>query len=124
MKIYCSHANAFPFREMLYTPIRTREELQVHHWVLPHEEHEDPADFNTKSIIPTCDLLIAEVSLPSTGVGIELGRAEMSGCPIIALYEKGSKLSQSATMVATEVIEYSSKDMIGETLEAIIRKYS
>lgn len=40
----------------------------------------------TKDIIKTCDLMIAEVSLPATGLGIELGWAKAFKVPILCMY--------------------------------------
>jgi len=44
--------------------------------------------------IRACDLLIAEVSVPSHGVGYEIGFALGIGKPVLALYQSGRKLSK------------------------------
>jgi len=43
----------------------------------------------------TCDLVVAEVTVPSLGVGYELGRACALGKPVLSLYrpEAGKRLS-------------------------------
>lgn len=67
----------------------------------------------TKELIKSCDLVIAEVSMPSTGQGIELGWANMLNIPIICIHEQGSKISRSLQYVAQEFIEYKgSEDML------------
>ncbi|NTU56773.1 MAG: hypothetical protein HGA79_11035 [Anaerolineales bacterium] len=44
--------------------------------------------------IRACDVLIAEVSVPSHGVGYEIGFALSLGKPVLALYQDGRKVSK------------------------------
>jgi nucleoside 2-deoxyribosyltransferase len=44
--------------------------------------------------IRECDLLIAEVSVPSHGVGYEIGFALGVGKPVLALHQNGRKVSK------------------------------
>lgn len=44
--------------------------------------------------IRECDVLIAEVSVPSHGVGYEIGFALGIGKPVLALYQEGRKVSK------------------------------
>ena len=44
--------------------------------------------------IRACDVLIAEVSVPSHGVGYEIGFALGIGKPVLALYQRGRKVSK------------------------------
>jgi len=44
--------------------------------------------------IRACDVLIAEVSVPSHGVGYEIGFALGLGKPVLALYQEGCKVSK------------------------------
>ena len=45
--------------------------------------------------INQCDVLVAEVTVPSFGVGVEMAHAGMRGKPVLALYQpsKGRRLS-------------------------------
>lgn len=53
------------------------------------------------------DLLIAEVSTPSLGIGMEMGLAAVNGIPIILLYKSGSEVSDFARgMPGVRLIEY------------------
>ncbi len=47
------------------------------------------------SLIDECDIVVAEVSTPSLGVGYEIAYAEAKGKPVICLYkpEEGKSLS-------------------------------
>ncbi|HEY5730501.1 MAG TPA: nucleoside 2-deoxyribosyltransferase [Anaerolineales bacterium] len=44
--------------------------------------------------IRACDALVAEVSVPSHGVGYEIGFALGMGKPVLALYQEGRKVSK------------------------------
>ncbi|HEY0220959.1 MAG TPA: nucleoside 2-deoxyribosyltransferase [Candidatus Paceibacterota bacterium] len=71
------------------------------------------------------DIVIAEVSHPSLGVGYEIGQAESLGKPVICFYkpEEGKKLS---TMIAgnkyTKVYEYKNLEDIAKNLEKELQK--
>ena len=92
MKIYIAHSTKYNFKEDLYAPIRNSELNSNYDFILPHENSD--GQFNSKDLFETgCDLLIAEVSLPSIGMGIELGWANMKNIPIICFYKKGSQVS-------------------------------
>lgn len=47
--------------------------------------------------IRACDALIAEVSVPSHGVGYEIGLALGIGKPVLALHQDGRKVSKMIT---------------------------
>ena len=47
--------------------------------------------------IRACDVLIAEVSVPSHGVGYEIGFALGLGKPVLAIHQQGRKVSKMIT---------------------------
>ena len=55
-----------------------------------------PEDVYTRDTnwIRECDVLIAEVSVPSHGVGYEVGFALGIGIPVLALHREGRKVSK------------------------------
>ena len=67
-----------------------------------------------------CDLVIVEVSLPSIGMGIELGWANMKKIPIICFYKKGSQVSGSIKAVTDKIIEYSDVNDFISKLEIVL----
>jgi len=71
--------------------------------------------------VRSCDSLVADVSIPSHGVGMEIMLAHMLGKRVICVCKKGTRLSRLLRgMPNTEIIEYSSfEDMEGE-LRAIL----
>lgn len=59
----------------------------------------DPVDVYTRDTnwIEGCDLLVAEVSTPSHGVGYEIGYALGLGKPVLCLYQEGVPVSKMIT---------------------------
>ena len=118
MKIYLTHPTNFDFKKDLYQPLRQSELNANYEIVLPHED--GAAQFNSKEQMSDFDLVVAEVSFPSTGQGIELGWADMAGVPIICMYKKGQKYSYALKTISEMFIEYTdSEDFIRKLTEQI-----
>jgi len=121
MKIYVPHSSNFDFKNNLYRPIRESKLNEVHQFILPQENGKEVI---TKDLIKSCHLVVAEVSYPSTGQGIELGWADIFSVPIVCLYQKDKKYSSSLNYVTNDFIAYSdSKEMISK-LEEFLKKFS
>lgn len=73
-------------------------------------------------MIEDSDALIAEVSMPSLGAGIEMGWADSFHHPVIAIYEKGSNPSFSIDNVVTDRVEYEGPEDMLQKLEAALEK--
>ena len=117
MKIYISHSSEYDYINKIYNPIKNSNLNEKNNFVLPHESKIT----NTKDVIANSDLLIAEVSEPSTGQGIELGWAN-NNTPILCIYEKGSKISSSLKFITNEFIEYEDCEDMIEKIKAFINK--
>jgi len=59
----------------------------------------DPKDVYERDVawIRACDVLVAEVSTPSHGVGYELAFALSIGKPVVCVYRAGQKVSKMLT---------------------------
>ena len=123
MKIYIAHSRNFDFQKELYNPIKNSPISKEHTFVFPHEESGEP--FNSKELFQKgCDLIIAEVSHPSTSLGIELGWADMLNVPIACIYRKNYKISGSLKAVTKIFLEYSdTEDLINKIKEAILKLF-
>jgi|SRR3989338_6972102 len=123
MKIYIAHSRSFDFQKELYNPIKNSPISKEHTFIFPHEESGEP--FNSKELFQKgCDLIIAEVSHPSTSLGIELGWADMLNVPIVCIYRKNSKISGSLKAVAKTFLEYSdTEELINKVREAILEPF-
>ncbi len=116
MNIYVAHSTSFDFKKELYDPIRKSALNKIHNFVLPHEHSTAP--YNSKEFFNTdCDLVIADVSNPSIGLGIELGWADKKLIPIICIYKRGSELSGSLKAVSQIFLEYGTERSLISAIE-------
>jgi len=104
MKIYVAHSSSFDYMQELYAPLRNSELNAQHMIFLPHETD---ARMNTKEAIEKSDLVIAEVSYPSTGEGIELGWADGFHKPILCVHKAGMEPSNSLKVISNTILAYS-----------------
>ena len=65
MQRYVSHSSSYDYINEIYNPIINSDISKTNTFFLPHENKNKIT--NTKDIIASYDLVIAEVSLPSTG---------------------------------------------------------
>ncbi len=104
MNIYICHSTSFDYQHQLYIPIKQSELFSQHQFILPHDHARDP--INSKEQIACCDLIIAEVSYPSTGQGIELGWAHSLNIPIYCFHLKDKKYSSSLKFISNNIFLY------------------
>lgn len=119
MNVYISHSTGFDYKEELYAPLK--EGLDGYTMFLPHE-HSDIA-VDTKQILQDSDLIVAEVSYPSTGQGIELGWGNEAGVPIVCVHHTDAKPSSSLRIVSDAFIEYSSPKELALRLQQFLQSY-
>ena len=113
MKVYISHSCKYDYTNRIYTPIKNSDLVQSNTFFLPHEDKNKIV--NTKDIISNCDLVIAEVSSPTIGQGIELGWADYAKIPIVCIYEKETRISTSLKFITNYFIEYEDiNDMVNK----------
>ena len=119
MKIYVGHSKSFDFQKDLYNPIKRSSLAGEHTFIFPHEQN--TALFDSKELFQNgCDLVIAEVSYPATGLGIELGWADMLGIPVVCIYKSGEKISGSLKSITNIFLEYSdTEDLVVKVAQAI-----
>lgn len=111
MKLYVSHSTKFDYEAELYEPLKTA--FATYDIFLPHDA--ENVDVKARDIISASDYLVAEVSFPSTGQGIELGWADGKNVPIICVYKTGSEVSSALRFVTNVFIEYGTTDeLIGK----------
>lgn len=118
MKIYVAHSSKMNYEEKLYNPIRESKLFLENDFVFPHIIGNI---YNTKDIIKSCDLVIAEVSEASIGLGIELGWADAYNIPILCIYENGKKYSTALEFVTNNFIQYTDKENMICEIEKFIK---
>lgn len=86
--------------------------------VMEVEASVSPIDVYSRDLawIRSCDVLIAEVSVPSHGVGYEIGFTLGIEKPVLALYQEGRKVSK---MISGNSDENLTLEMYTTTEEAI-----
>jgi nucleoside 2-deoxyribosyltransferase len=115
MRIYVAHPKTINFLQELYKPLESSLLARSVDFIFPHKTSGD--QFDSKSLFQNhgCDMVIAEVSVPATGVGIELGWANANNINIICFYKQGAKSSSSLQAVTNRILEYSdSTDLINK----------
>jgi hypothetical protein len=121
MEIYVGHSSSINFENELYRPLEQSQVSQRFNLVLPHKDNDQP--FNSKKFLgEECDLFVAEVSEASTGLGIELGWADLFDVPILAVYGEGSDPSNSIKVVADEIKVYSGTNDLINIIENKLRE--
>ncbi len=113
--IYIGHSRGpFDYLNELYRPIRESLLGNDFEIVFPHEE--GVPDFSSKKLFQKgCDLFIAEVSFPSTGLGIEIGIANMLGVPIACIHKSDAGVSSSLRRITNQFIAYKTpEDLLRE----------
>ena len=121
MKIYVAHSTSFDYKQELYLPIRQSDLNSQHDFILPHESSNEPYDSNTLFATAQVDLVVAEVSYPSTGLGIEIGWADSCGIPIVCVHRSDSKPSGSLKVVTDDIVKYSSHKELISGIGAILK---
>lgn len=66
-----------------------------------------------------CDLVIADVTMPSLGVGVEIGLAQTMGKRIIAIYNVNADASLSAMVAGNTNVELARYTTVDEAKEEI-----
>ena len=120
MKIYIGHSSSINYKENLYKPLKNSRLNEKHELVFPHEDSDEP--FNSKGYLKNdCDLVIAEVSEASTGLGIELGWANLYKIPILCVYEEDSDPSSSLSAITENIREYTDAEDLVTIIEEEIQ---
>ncbi len=71
MKVYIAHSREFDYKKELYIPLRKSEKLKDNEIILPHER--DNTLSHNRDFYKNIDIVIAECSYSSIGLGVELG---------------------------------------------------
>ena len=122
MKIYVGHSTKYDYKNEIYKPLLDSILSKKVEFILPHNTDKT---FNSKEVIENSNLFIAEISEPSLGLGIEIGRAEMKGKKILCMCNDKDKVPSSLKHVNMDVITYSDRnDMIRKIEEYVYNNFS
>ena len=115
-KVYFGHSSDIDYN-LLYNSLIGSSLYQTNDILLPHLNEQN---INTIELIKESDLFIAEVSKPSTGLGIELGIAHEYKIPIICIFKIGNTPSSSLKYIASRFKEYSDENSFLEIIKGFV----
>jgi hypothetical protein len=118
MKIFVSHSSKFDYEKEIYQPIRNSVLNNQYEFFLPHE---NGLYVNTKQIIQSSDLMLAEVSHPSVGSSIEIGWGDAFGLPLVCVYQANTEPSSALRFLAGDFIEYDNPEDLLNKLEIYLK---
>lgn len=105
MNIYFGHSKDIDYK-LYYKTIKNNFDLTKYNFIFPHETSNSSHNGRNFYKKENIDLFIAEISLPATGLGIELGFCHDEEIPIICFYKEGIKYSNSSKSVTDNIISY------------------
>ena len=119
MTIYISHSSSFNYQTELYAPLKRSELARSNNLIFPKDTAIRPE--NIPGIIEKAHLVVAEVSYPSKEQGAELGWASRYQVPIVCIYKKGQKISNSLNIIAKHFVEYENSRTLADTLQKYLQ---
>lgn len=99
------------------------EQIQRKDRILPDREIHD----RDLQWIVESDVVVAEVTVPSLGVGYEIGRAIEMGKPVLCLFNAGSPQPLSAMIAGSEAVEmcnYRDMEELKDIFEQFISRHA
>ena len=121
MRIYIAHPTSIDYKNEIYKLLRNDNFFLTHELILPHENGD--AIHNSREDYKNYDIVIAECSEPSIGVGIELGWLYDDKKPIYCFVKSGLHPSGAVVSIVEKVIEYNNKQDFVDKIKAIVEKY-
>ena len=119
-KVFVSHSTQFDYKKELYMPLKESRLSRTLEFFFPHETD---VTLNTKEAIQNVyDVVLAEVSYPSTGQGIELGWANDANKKIICIYKKEAKISSSLHELTNYIYPYITITDLVDKIETVIKE--
>jgi len=109
-KIYFGHSKDWDYQSGLYRPIQDSSLNDDFIIIFPHTSKGE--EFVSERDLKKIDLFVAEISLPSTGLGIELGFAHLFNIPILCIHRRGTTVRSSIKRLNCEILEYSEIDEV------------
>ncbi len=118
-QIYIGHSSDIDFQTELYEPIRNADFYKNHSFIFPHDQ--GTIINNPKELYAAVDVFVAEVSEPSTGLGIELGWCQAAGTKIVCIHKRDKQPSSALTAVCSDFRSYSTQEEMICAIEEILR---
>jgi len=122
VRIYVSHSRSFDYQLELYEPLLHSSLATEHQLILPFLNGGGQSP-DTKAVLQSVNLVVAEVTFSHTAQGIELGWADMLGKPILCYYRQGYPASANIAMITNHIYPYKDPaDLIYQLEQALSSK--
>jgi hypothetical protein len=119
LRVRVGHATGYDYEAQLYAVLRGLKLPTDATVSLPHAGGAT-GDCTKSFFAAGCDLFIAEVSAPSTGLGMELAYADMHGVPVVCVHRSDCRPSSSVKMVSQTILGYESPEELARHVEALV----
>lgn len=119
MKIVVTHSSDLDFEKVLYAPMMAADFWHEHEILLP--QRTGLREQITREMIRDADLVLCEVSMPSTGQGIEMGWATLYETPIVCFHHIDAKPSGALKFVCETFFTYENEVEMVEKIEKILK---
>lgn len=119
-KIYIAHSSGYDFIKNLYQPIKNSKLWETYEFILPHDNRDYHPD--SKKEIQDSKVIIAEISHPSTGAGIEIGWADSDNKPIIFIHNHTYNPPAYFNTMTPYVIKYNKPDEIPNLIKQVLEE--
>jgi hypothetical protein len=120
MNIYISHSTHYDFKRKLYKPIKESGITQEFDVIFPHEDSEEIFDIRGALERGEIDLIIADITYPSTGQGIELAWAHSYGVPIECIFLVDSYVSPTLQLLTNKQFDYETEEDMIDMIKVIL----
>lgn len=119
-RVRIGHSTSYDYQTQLYDVVRALKNLPPDVTIsLPHEDGGE-GDSTRTFFTEGCDLFIAEVSAPSTGLGMEVAYAHAAGVPVVYLHHADCQPSSSLKIVSSTFLAYASRTELARHLESLV----
>jgi len=118
MRIYIGHSTGFDYEKELYEPLKASGLSRQHELLFPHEG--GSITQNEKDFYATIDLFVAEVSYPSTGLGIELAWTADAQRKILCVHRADKKPSLALKTVCSDIRSYRGMEELIKFIQEVV----
>jgi len=98
--------------------------MQEFDMILPHEDSEELFDIRSAIETSQIDFVIADITYPSTGQGVELTWINAAGIPIECLYLEGSQVSHTLKLLTNKFFDYETEEDMIDMMKVILLGYT
>jgi hypothetical protein len=121
-KVYLAHSSKFDYKNDLYLPIKRSSLPSLYEFIYLLDNPQNLP--NTKDMIQTFQVVIGEISYPSTGAGIEIGWADAFGIPIILIHNQSYSPPDYYKTLSSYIIEYDNSEKIPDLIATPLKLIS